>query len=154
MELCPDKNPQNIISRNAFYTTNLPDITAEPALNVLRILISTSAKSSRTVYFIIKYWMSHVIGWMLYWKWETEWLSGCRMAVSISCLSLWLCGWWKAVACYTAQCHKKVFCTIIASLGNNQNSKFQVWFPNAFHFGTIVKTAVMKVKTSYVGDHL
>ena len=42
----------------------------------------------------------------------------------------------------------------IDSLGNNQNSKFQAWFPNAFHFGTIVKTAVMKVKTSYVGNHL
>ena len=36
----------------------------------------------------------------------------------------------------------------IASLGRDQNSKFQVWSLNAFRFGVIVKTKIMKVRLS------
>ena len=66
-------------------------------------------------------------------------------------------GWWPTVHGVTKSQTRLSDLTnqpCIDSLGNNQNSKFQAWFPNAFHFGTIVKTAVMKVKTSYVGNHL
>ena len=43
-------------------------------------------EQSATIYqasFIIKCWVSHVIYRILYWEWRTEWLSGCRVTVSV-----------------------------------------------------------------------
>lgn len=40
------------------------------------------AKSSHTVYFILKGWISHIIDWILCWKGTTEWQDGYRMVVS------------------------------------------------------------------------
>ena len=53
-------------------------------------------------------------------------------------------GWWPTVHGVTKSQTRLSDLTnqpCIDSLGNNQNSKFQAWFPNAFHFGTIVKTS-------------
>ena len=55
--------------------------------------------------FIIKFWISYGIYWILYWKWKTEWLYGSRMLLRISgCFPSWLCDWLGAA---TAQHHKR-----------------------------------------------
>lgn len=44
---------------------------------------------SHKAYFIMKYWISHVVDWRLYWEWKTEWLSGYRMIVKASAVYPW-----------------------------------------------------------------
>jgi len=37
-----------------------------------------SKSISHKAYFVRKCWIAHVISWLLYWKWETEWVYGHR----------------------------------------------------------------------------
>lgn len=56
-------------------------------INVLRTLPLAYCWATiikHKAYFIIKHCISHVICWILYWKWETEWLSGYRTVISAS----------------------------------------------------------------------
>ena len=64
---------------------------------------------------------SHVIWWLLYWMWKTEWLSGQRMVVSF--LPMWLSGWLGAATCFPAQDHERVH---TAYRQPGKRSKFKV----------------------------
>ena len=41
-------------------------------------------------------WLSHVIYWMLYWEWKTEWFSEYRMVLSVSVVYLVIDDWLAA----------------------------------------------------------
>ena len=71
---------------------------------------------SHKAYYISKCWISHVIYWILHWKWKTEWLYDYRMFISAlifyhhECMADW--GLWLAAA---ARLHKRVsHCILIA----------------------------------------
>lgn len=79
----------------------------------------------------MKCWLSHVMYWIQYWKWETE---GFKY---ISCLHSWLHGWLEAGVTVTAQ-HKSV--SYHVSLTQDQNSKFEIWFlRKVYCFCTTIK---------------
>ena len=107
-----------------------------------------SLKSSKCkAYFIIKCWISHVIYWILYWKWKNRmvlWVqNGCKC---IDCLPLWLRGWLRAVVSCHCPASWESIVLPIANLGKDQNSKFEVWFLlSVYHFCTFVKLKKCKL---------
>ena len=87
----------------------------------------SGAKSSNTKpVFIIKFLISHVVYWILYWKWKTEWSYRCWMVINVSavylpdCMTdqeLWLIA--------TAQHHKRIsYCILLAQ---EKKLKLKIW---------------------------
>ena len=87
-----------------------------------------------------KCWISCVIYWILYWKWNAEWFSGNRIAVLIVYPRDCVAGWELQLAA-TAQYHERWERILLAW----KDSEFDLWFPlNAYHFCTIVKSKSCK----------
>ena len=82
-------------------------------------------------------WISHVIDWILCWKWKTEWLSGPRVAVSVFVV---LPGHMP-----DRQHHRRS--STVSRPGGDQNSKFELQFlVNIYYFCTIVWSITHKLK--------
>lgn len=78
------------------------------------------------MYFIIKCWISHVVYWILYWKWTTEkvvWVHNGPKCVG-GCLHSWSHAWLGAAACCHCPASQDSIIPRIASPGKDQNLKF------------------------------
>ena len=84
--------------------------------------------------------MSHVIYWMLYFKWKTECSYWYRRVVKVLAVHPrdHMADWALLLPCPASRGNIVLH---IASSGNDQNSKFEIQFlPNSYHFCTIIKS--------------
>ena len=122
-----------------------PDIVEEPSLSQtcsehLHQLTVRQIHLPQS-YFRMKCWISHVLYWILYGKWQTE--SLCWLFTLWS--RTWLTGShrcpasWDSTACLTS----------FVRPGKDQNSQFKVHFPlNAYYFHTILTLQNREVEPS------
>ena len=75
---------------------------------------------------------SHVIWWLLYWMWKTEWLSGQRMVVSLSVSSPcdWVADWELPLASLRKITREYTLHT--DSLEKDQNSKYSIYWEHIY----------------------
>ena len=80
-----------------------------------------------------KCWKSHVIWWMLYWKWKTRavWVKNACVDKCIGCLPSGSLGWLEELGLTAAaQHHKSVYIVLLTiTLREYQNSEFEIWLP-------------------------